>query len=76
MHVTSMFTYVGGHQCDDRCDDRCNDWCNIPCETSSLLVGAPDVSEVLTGNQAWHLGANTTFKVLPSRKEKMYFIFC
>ena len=34
------------------------------------------MSDVNAGNEAWHLAAETTFKVLPSRKEKMYFIFC
>ena len=34
------------------------------------------MSDVIAGNEAWHLAAETTFKVLPSRKEKMYFIFC
>ena len=34
------------------------------------------MSDVIAGNEAWHLAAETTFKVLPSRKEKIYFIFC
>ena len=34
------------------------------------------MSDVIAGNEAWHLAAETTFKVLPLRIEKMYFIFC
>ena len=43
---------------------------------SSVPAECPDVPDVIAGNEAWHLAAETTFKVLPSRKEKMYFIFC
>ena len=42
---------------------------------SSVPAECPDVPDVIAGNEAWYLAAEKTFKVLPSRKEKMYFIF-